>query len=168
MSILKKCPHHGDLLLDGVVRSGMRKGIQVYKCKRCLKAAHAKHYQKNKSIIQAYQKTYRVEHAEKVREIKRKSYAKRSTYWLESQRRSRLKWKEKNPEKYQLIKNLISTRHVTTLKDSYVKRYMKTTLKDIPRQMIELKRVMIQLRRLIRATTSVTNEMVIEAEEKKK
>lgn len=78
-TIIKTCRHHGELTRKKVIKAGMRKGVQTYKCKACMRLLHQQHYDKNKAAIlkrtSAYKKAHRARYNELARNypVKEKS-----------------------------------------------------------------------------------------------
>jgi ribosomal protein S21 len=151
---LKKCNAHGKLYIDDVIKSGISKaGTQQYKCRKCMKEMHKRHYEMNKLLVKGKHKKYRDENKEKIALIKKKSRIKNKFKWLEesklidsyvrhSMELSRKKNARKNHKKQQETENL---------SDDYIRKLLtkRSSLKmnEIPQEMIECKKVLVQLRR---------------------
>lgn len=76
--IIKRCIKHGDLTQDKVIKSGISKGAQKYKCRACMKDFHHNHYERNREDIHEKSRLYKSKHREKFRELNRK-YKRKNT-----------------------------------------------------------------------------------------
>ncbi len=148
---LKKCRVHGDIGTDDIVKGGKRKGIQSYRCKKCLSDSHRKHYEKNREKVRKSHDEYRKKDPVKFQEMKNAS--KRKMYSLEKEKyydRQR-DYVKRFPEKERERKKRHKHRAVRDLDDFYVKQCLvrETMLRhaDVPDALVRLKRSMIMLKR---------------------
>lgn len=151
LSILKICAHHGELTRSQLTTSGKHENGKIsYRCKACLKKAHAKHYEANKDKVLSKQYQYRAENSEKVKKCRRESARKREHLKRIYERERRRQWALLNPEKEKERR----LRHAANLQDCYVKKVLTNSgvLKhgDIPKEMIEAKRAIMLLRRQLK------------------
>ncbi len=138
--IKMKCSYHGKLADNEIIKKGKSKsGIQRYRCKICMQQLHKKNYEKNKATLKIKQAKYRAENKEKVAANKKKS---------------RIKTFAKHKEKRNLYSQEYCKKQIEELGDNYIKRiFTKRTLlktKDIPASLVEMKREVIRLKRLIK------------------
>lgn len=145
---VKHCLKHGDLTADQVIKSGKNKlGLQVYKCKTCMKIFHTKHYEKNKDKVNKACAIYRKENKEKVKSMKRESWLKHKHKYVKRENERKLKYKHSHAEHYRKI----DTKRVEKLTDSYVAKVISSRKylqpKDIPQSLIELKRILLKIKR---------------------
>lgn len=158
MSVVKNCIKHGALTIDQVVKAGKHNsGNPAFKCRLCLKEAHRNHYAKHKERVKKKCAEYRDQNPEKVRQTKKNWWSKN----LQSKKEWRRKDKIANPQKYKRYEY----ERVVNLTDGYVKKILvkRTTLrcKDVPQEMIQVKRHLLQIKRLARgfqSTLSLTEE----------
>jgi hypothetical protein len=75
---------------------------------------------------------------------------------------SRYKWRKKNPEKVKLYKKKSNNRIRKTLQDEYVKRQIvhntNLSFKDVPPELVELKRKQISLLRQVKTLKTQQHE----------
>ncbi len=76
MLVVKKCIKHGALTIDKIIKSGVKSGIQQYKCKQCMKESHVRYYEKNKEYVANKTKAYKKANMEKYKELN-KRYAEK-------------------------------------------------------------------------------------------
>jgi len=139
------CPTHGLQPLDCYIKAGKRANGEVrYRCKKCMKEAHRKHYVQNKEAVREKQKEYRAKNIEKIRQGKRE--------WAKKHRereklRKRIAWEVHREKK--LSRDQIGRE---TLSDWYVRSLLakRSPLKftDFPDEVVELKREILKLKRL--------------------
>lgn len=137
---LKKCPKHGDLYKDDVIKAGKEKsGNPRFRCKQCMRDIHAKHYDLNKIKILHSHKKYREVNEEKVKQTKR-----------DSNRKNRHKYRERE----NLRKKLAERIHCKELSNRYVKKLIvKRTgisMSDVPDNLIDCMRAVQKLKRNIK------------------
>ena len=131
-----------------------------YLCLSCRKEYKAKYYIKNKEEIKKKNKIYWFVNREKCLQINKNYYQKNLVNGL----LQRKKWRESNPEKVRAFyqKHQYKTRICSkNLTDSYVKSQLtKRTLlcnKEIPQELIELKRIQMLIKREIRNKNVINN-----------
>lgn len=137
---LKKCHKHGDLYKNDVIKAGKYANDEIrYRCKKCMKELHARHYDLNKIKILHSHKKYTEANEEKVRKIKR-----------ESNKKNRYKHKDRE----NLRKKLRERIHTKELSDRYVKKLLvKRTglsMSDVPDELIDCMRAVQKLKRNIK------------------
>ncbi len=144
MKPIKRCTRHGQLYRDDVIKNGREKGSGKlrFKCRKCMKEQHAKHYELNKAKVLAYQKKYKEENLELVRESHRKSNKKYAHKYVEQERARARRADQKSAR---------------TLDDRYIKKQLVKknglSMHDIPDSLIACKRAVMQLKRSIRVKT---------------
>lgn len=75
--IIKTCKKHGDLTLDGLIKSGKNKdGTQRFRCKKCMKEIHHANYLKNKEHIITKSEEYKKNNPDKVKQWRKNDYEK--------------------------------------------------------------------------------------------
>jgi hypothetical protein len=126
--IHKTCKKHGELYMDDLIKEGFNsKGQQNYRCKKCSKERRDNHYKKNRDKIMEKQRQYRTNNL-----------------------RYRLIHKDRLNEIHSKRKKM----YLKTLHDVYIKKCMigKSRLrsKDIPQALVEIKRIVIQIKRKIK------------------
>lgn len=149
--IVKKCIAHGDLTEDQVIKSGKHKlGHQQYKCRQCMKEYHRSHYINHKEKVLQKCKDRKLAAPEKYKKIKYNSWLRHREKHLEKENLRRKKFKESNPEYYHRRDRI----RVATLEDTYVKKTLtlRSGLKngDLPQELVDFKREVLKLRRLVR------------------
>lgn len=125
---------------------------------------HKQYYQSNKEHLKAVKKKWNTENKEKVNQY---SYAQQKKAFekdpdkVRAQRRERKKaYKAKNPKHYNAIANKsnrkTSKASVSELRDCYIKQLLckhgvvtRLSAKEIPQELVEVKRLEIQIRRLL-------------------
>lgn len=131
--IVKICPRHGSLTMD-LVNINASHGRSILRCKQCQKESHQRHYEKNKEKI-------KVSHAE-YKERDREAF-------LKMKRDSAKRMRQKNGEKYRQKRRRHDRRYVAEMTDRYIAKLVRrgTSLKkeDIPKEVIEMKRVLLQM-----------------------
>jgi hypothetical protein len=131
--IVKICPRHGSLTAD-MVNVDTSKTNTRFRCKQCQKEAHRAHYEKNKDKI----KVAHAEYKERDREA-----------FLQMKRDSAKRMRQKNGEKYRQKRRKNDRRYVAQMTDRYIAKLVRrgTSLKkdDIPKEVIEMKRVLLQM-----------------------
>jgi hypothetical protein len=148
---LKTCSEHGKLFREEVIRSGKyANGEQKWKCKRCMKEMHDKHYQLNKAKVLAAHAKYRKADPEKVKVCKQKSRLKHREINLQKSRELWQKWEERNPEEVKQAKKKFIQDSRRELNDYYIKQSIvkRTGLKsaDVPQGLVEAKRAIMLLK----------------------
>lgn len=102
---------------------------------------------KNKDKVNKACAIYREENKEKVKIMKRESWLKHKHKYLKRENERRLKFKHLNREHYRKI----DAKRVEVLSDSYITKVLtnrtKLKPKDIPQSLIELKRVILKIKR---------------------
>jgi hypothetical protein len=148
--IVKTCIHHGPLTREQVNINGGN----TFRCKKCRKISHIKHYETHKHEVKLKHKEYRDNNKEKVAASKRESWLRHKHKYLEKRQLHYREHYYHNYEKERLRDNLRKTFQRQTLGDYYVKaRLQKQTgisAKEIPDYLVELKRVSLTLRRSIK------------------
>lgn len=165
---LMTCRYHGDLFEGQTVRRGKNAaGEPTYRCKQCLSESHRKHYELHKAKVKLKHKEYRESHRQKVRRIN-----------TESRKRKVLEaiLNGKSYETILHIKNKRSLKRnrppddkrVREITDNYVKNNITKRFnirrEDIPESMIQAKRALIQLSRMVRRQRE--DEFINQLEEK--
>ena len=74
MTIMKICIKHGKLDINQIIKCGIRKDIQRYRCKACQKELHHNNYLKNSESIYERTRKNALMNPEKTREYKRQYY----------------------------------------------------------------------------------------------
>jgi|SRR5579859_2890537 len=159
---LKKCIRHGDLYEKDCIKSGKTKeGVQLWKCKECMKEYHAIHYDKNKEKINAKTKKYFADRPglktslNKAQRLRIRLDPEKYEIYKTKTRERFKKWEEAKPE-FALHRNKRYKRLArANLKHSYVRNILAkdTNLRaaDFPISLVETKRVCLQLKRGIKA-----------------
>jgi hypothetical protein len=147
---LKTCKKHGDLTIDNLIKSGISYGKQRYKCKLCMKDFHKKNYINNKDKILEKIARNRNANKEKYNAIRSKSWQKHKDKYLERDNKRRAKYKLLNPDIYQEAEK----KRISELHDSYIRKQLTKRgvlfSKDIPQSLVELKRILLKTKRLIK------------------
>lgn len=157
-NIILKCQKHGDLTLDKCNKHGMQGGKQIYRCKQCLFDIRKTYYEKNKDTVKIRTNQYRKNNPDKVLAI-------RKAYWLENkekikiaERARRKLYDLRHPEQERMRSRRYKRKASKELRDSYIKckLVMGTNLsrRDIPPEIIEIKRLQIQIKRKIKTMYS--------------
>ena len=137
-----RCSSHGALYKDDVIKAGVTYGKQRYKCRECMKELHKNHYELNKLKVQLKHKEYKEKDIEKWRNIKKESFKRNKHKYVERQKISHAN---------------LSKKQAKELADRYIKRQLARSAnlshKDIPQEMIDCKRVLMQLKRGIKRNT---------------
>jgi hypothetical protein len=157
--IVKICHKHGALTIEQVNKNGKDKiGIQLYKCKKCKADSYFNHYLKHKDQIYEKTKEWRLKNPERKRELNR--------IWA-------AKFRESNPGEATACKNAYDKAHhdkhrarrakwsrkqVEEIGDKYIKDLLSrgSGLKwdEIPSELVDLKKAVLQLKRLIKRRKS--------------
>lgn len=141
--IVKVCRTHGELFAKDVVGKENR-------CRRCRKIIAGNNYLKNYAVY-AETRERRRQNKEKWKEEKRKSFLKNKHKYLPKLNAYKKEWREKNPDKYKLSVSKSTRRKVNQLKDCYIKDQLvkgtSLSYKDIPQEMVDLKRSLILIKR---------------------
>ena len=153
--------HHGPRMLNEVVRQGVRKNGKIaYRCKLCLKESHAKHYLTHKEKVDKKHAVYRVEHRDKKIASQQRYYAivkADPDKWKKAQDRRR-EWQRSHPDTENRRKRRQQQKNRETLSDLYVRKILtnhsQLYCRDMPREVVHLKRELIKLRRLIKEQKS--------------
>jgi len=157
-TIVKTCPKHGKLHIEQC-RVGIEKrwGIQpnyFYKCKQCIAGYNKKYVRegdtKKIEYVKNLRKAQTIKHKDKLLESRRKNTER-------NREKINLREKERRLKKHDHMKQLYRKQQQKwrdTLDDNYIKsqltRKHKLKHKDVPQWMIEIKRSIIMLRRVIR------------------
>lgn len=163
---LKTCNAHGKLFQEDVIKAGNYKsGNPRWRCRKCMKDMHAKHYELHKAKVLIAHANYRKENPETVKQSKRKSWLIHKEKYLEKENARRAKYKALNPEKYKAMEN----KRVHELHDSYVKKCItkrSSILKsaDIPPSLVECARALLKLKRGLRE--QIESDKLLTLEEK--
>lgn len=128
--IIHICRNHGLLEPDNFIKKGKNtSGSQAYRCKLCMKEAHAKNYLKNKEKIDEKNRLYRLRNKEKIREMRLAYYHATKDLDIKNKRR-----KDRQ----------INKKHVDNLSDRYVKdlltKHNKFKPEEVTPELIESKR----------------------------
>jgi hypothetical protein len=136
--IVKTCKHHGELTQENIrKRMDKRYGREriAYTCDLCDKYRWKIYYEKNKEIRNQRNKEYLIKNPEK------KSYSVHKKY------------QSRNPEKWKDARSKYHKRQRENLSDEYIKklisRYGRVSYKDVPKNLIELKRNIYLLKKKI-------------------
>jgi hypothetical protein len=119
---------------------------------------HKKWAEKNKEHLKKYRKEYAAKNRERINERQKnwekQNFEKNSDEVREARRLKKLRVKVKNPQHYNEMRKKHSRNYlkkaVEELRDSYVQRLLKrrTSIEEVPQQLVEAKRLVIQIRRL--------------------
>ena len=173
----KKCKTCGVIICEKnwILRPKPSGKIYIaYKCLACIrsfKACRIKYeniLHEKESKLQAhrlYAKLYNLRHAELVKEQRRNYHAANKKHLNEVSRKRYLnnkeeyilrsyKWKKNNPKKVRIIAKEVRDKASKNLSDSHVKRelvkHSKLCFKDLPQDLIDIKRKEIKLYRKIK------------------
>lgn len=161
MDHVLNCKVHGKLYLEKneVIKQGIRKGQQAYRCKQCMKESHVKHYQKHKGKIKIAHQRYKEKDPLKYRQMKNES--KRRLWHVHKEKYGKIRndWDKKNPEKKRARNKKYKDKAIKFLTDRYVKHQLcrDTSLKasDLPKSLIELKRALLLIKRKVKEMKEV-------------
>ncbi len=116
-----------------------------------LSVKYKKWYDKNKDHVSEYAKEYRDKNAKKIKE-KESEWRKNNKDLLKSRHK---KWRDKNKSHIRTKRRKWERKIVKELSDSYVKQkvYRATNIpfKEIPKSLIEVKRLQIQIIRYLKS-----------------
>lgn len=146
------CIHHGELTREQCNSNGIKKpGL---KCKECQREKSRLHYQKNKERYKENHERYQKEDPERFKSMKRKSNLE--NYHKNKKQRNIQKRKHYREHKQEELARSRKTKQAGRQKlvNGYVRRLLleKGLTKDyITQEMIDIKRVMIQILRRKRA-----------------
>lgn len=152
---IKKCSKHGNLYADDVIKAGKSRwtGEQKFKCKKCMKELHKKHYELNKIKVLSKHAKYRADNRAKIIIKHREDRQKNRIKYMSDNQRADAYFRHKF-EGQMLNKKYKDAKEVENLTDGYIRRKIKyqTGLKkeDIPDVLIEAKRAVLLLRRGIK------------------
>ncbi len=136
------CNKHGKLYVSDVNRSELTKtGKQRYRCKRCQKDQHTRHYEANKALYRLKQQQFRKEKPELVA-AQRKRYRKKDSY-----------------KRIRTIQEKVWVRNLAThyVKKIIAKKHKGLLYSEVPAELVELQRLVMQLRREIKLKQSGEN-----------
>lgn len=148
--IVKHCHTHGALRRSQCNLGGKHtSGNQAYRCKQCLSVSHKKHYETHKKEVRRKADEYKKNNYEKVLAIKRKSYRKTAiNYWVSTRNPS---WRD---SRYTDSTYELDHEGRLALEDWYVRELIAKQhgmkIKEIPQGMVDLKREILKVKRLIR------------------
>lgn len=153
--IIKHCKMHGALTMDKVIKAGKhRSGNQQYKCHECHKVMRKNNWLKNRETILAKHRAYRLENPEARRQTIRKHYANHREEINAYERQLRAKWKAENRTAFIDRGSKYKRKACEELKDYWVKKTLtrncNLTAKDIPQELVEIKRILMQLNRTLK------------------
>ena len=162
----KKCGVEKDI--EEFVKVRLCRFGRSYRCKECESKIHGIYHNKNKERILEYRRQYYNKNKEQVSEYNRLYRAENKEQSSEHNRLYRAENKEQVSEYQRLYraekKELISEHHrndTKNLSDSYVKQQItqRSNLKtsDVTQEMIELKREILQYKRLEKEINDVIN-----------
>lgn len=144
MEIVKRCAKHGELTLEGVIKSGRRHIKQDYKCKQCMKELRARYYAENKEKVLAKHKAWRNADPARTKRIRNASAKKRRPFQPSRKERA----ETAVPRKFEWLR-----KQIDSIGDSYIKKILirksNLTREDIPQEIVEVKREIIKLHRKI-------------------
>jgi len=119
---------------------------------------HKKWAEKNKEHLKKYRKEYEAKNRKRINERQKnwekQNFEKNSDKVREARRLKKLRAKAKNPQHYNEMRkkhgSTYSKKMIEELRDSYVQRLLKrrTSIEKVPQQLVEAKRLVIQIRRL--------------------
>jgi hypothetical protein len=138
---IKECAKHGKLYREDVIKAGKDRGGEIkYRCKKCMKELHERHYALHKTKVLLQHKKYKDANKEKVRQmISLSAKNHRHKYRVRENERKRLFDREATRElKDRCIKKLL------------VKR-TGLSMRDIPPDLIEVMRAVQLLKRGIKS-----------------
>jgi hypothetical protein len=153
--VLKTCEIHGKLYSKDLIKSGKTPaGTQQYKCKECMKILHRNHFQKNKEKVCLKTKLYRINNPDKVKQYYMNDKKNRLKRISQERMRNKI-YREKNKEILARKSNALKRKRRQELHDTYIarllsERHSELSTKDIPKSMIEIKRILIKMKRMIR------------------
>ena len=121
-------------------------------------------YAANPEYYKEYAKEWRAKNKDKVNQYcykqQKKAFERDPDKVREARRRNKARQKAKNPERYNMMANKWNRKTakavVSELRDCYIKQLLckhgvvtRLSAKDIPQELVEVKRLEIQIRRLI-------------------
>jgi hypothetical protein len=157
--IVKICEKHGALTINQVNKNGKDSvGIQLYKCKQCKAGFYRQHYLKNKEEILKKTTEWRLKNPERKRELNRLwSKKQRALHPGEATERKRI-YDKLNPEKHKTRRLRWARKQIEEIGDKYIKDLLtrgdRLKWHEIPNELVDLKKAVIQLKRLIRRRKS--------------
>lgn len=153
--IYKNCRKHGDLTREGVIKTGYRVNLTIrWKCKQCMKELHRANYLKNLPKIKAKHNAYRQADPEKIKKCRNESFKKHRHKYLERENVRKKQWRLDNLPYVKYRESNYSKYQVKGLADGYLKKLLKrgTKLeaKDIPPELVKVKRITLAINRDIK------------------
>lgn len=149
--VIKICSVHGELTLAQCNKHGRG----AYRCKLCMVDVRKKYYEKHKEKVLQKINTYRKNNAEKVHGFKRAYFLKNKEKLYAQERVRRKKYDLAHPEAERLRDRRYKRKAVKELRDSYIKCKLvqDTGLSrlNIPKELIEVKRIMMIIRRRVKS-----------------
>jgi len=138
---IKECSKHGKLYREDVIKAGKeRSGNQKYKCKKCMKELHAKHYELHKVKVKLAHEQYKNKNKTQVAKSKAESYKKNKHKYLARENER---------------KRIYDREATKLLKDRCIKKLLvKRTglsMSDVPQELIETMRAVQLLKRGIKS-----------------
>ena len=138
--IVKVCKTHGNLTREQVIKKNKSaSGLQLYRCKACLKIFHRNHYEKNRERLLQQAKDFTINNRELYLERK-KIYSK--TY------------REKHKDEERARIRRLDKRYRDSLDDKYIRKTLtrRSSLKAkvIPQEMVDTKKTIMKIRRKIK------------------
>jgi hypothetical protein len=119
---------------------------------------HKKWVEKNKEHLKKCRKEYEAKNRKRINERQKnwekQNFEKNSDEVREARRLKKLRAKVKNPQHYNEMRkkhsSTYSKKMIEELRGSYVQRLLKrrTSIEEVPQQLVEVKRLVIQIRRL--------------------
>lgn len=147
--IVRICKEHGPLKIDDMIKSGVQRGKQMYKCRQCVKQIHRKNYEAKKDAILKRCHEYRIANREKVLEMKRISNKK--SYHV---------YKAKPSYRESQIRH--GKKRVAELYDAYIAHMIvknsSLRRRDIPPEMISAKREVLRMSRKLKSIKTKQRE----------
>lgn len=149
MNIVKVCKHHGELIVDKCfVKTERRWGFkQYYSCKQCKMDSENKWRKKDEDHYKKLRDAQKIKHRDKLL-ASRRLWQKKNKEKLKDQEKIR---RDNNIEFFRERGREIQRKWREELNDNYIKTQIigrsNLVTKDIPKELIPVKRALIQLRR---------------------
>lgn len=152
---MRSCRTHGELNPSHWIKSGRsKKGTQLYKCNLCLKSAHANHYARNKEKVIEKVQEYKRNNPDKIVEIRREYFQRTKDEKRPQRNLEKKRWNKKNLDKRRAAQSRTRAKSIALVNDSYVVQQLcrDSFLKahQIPKELIELKRITMLVKRCIK------------------
>lgn len=134
------CKVHGKLFEADLIKKGkLKSGNQAYRCRKCMKEMHRRHYEANREKVLGSIKKYREENRERVRTWKREYDCK---------------YRERDAEKKRKRQRKLYYKQREMLHDRYIRHLIckRSLLRygDITPSLVEMKRTLIIAKKYIK------------------